>query len=158
MRRKIIPYNPKLKQRAKDLRNDSTLSKVLLWKYLKGKQIKGYDFHRQKPIDNYIVDFFCPELMLALEIDGVSHIGKEKDIYDEERQKLLESFGVKFLRFNDIDVKKNIEGVLMKIEGWIDKHTPNPSPRKDGTQQEGNLHTPNPSQEGNNKKPKWRNW
>jgi very-short-patch-repair endonuclease len=136
MRRKIIFYNPKLKQRAKNLRNNSTLSEVLLWKYLKGKQIKGYDFHRQKPIDNYIVDFFCPELMLALEIDGVSHIGKEKDIYDRERQKLLESFGVKFLRFNDIDVKKNIEGVLMKIEGWIDKYT---------------QPTPNPSQEGNNK-------
>ena len=121
MRRKIIPYNPKLKQLARSLRNNSTLSEVLLWKYLKGKQMKGYAFHRQKPIDNYIVDFFCPELMLALEIDGISHDGKEKNIYDEERQRRLASLGVSFLRFRDIDIKNNIEGVLIRIEEWIDR-------------------------------------
>ena len=56
--RKIISYNPKLKQLAKNLRNNSTLAEVLLWQNLKGKKMKGYDFHRQKPIGNYIVDFF----------------------------------------------------------------------------------------------------
>jgi len=117
--RKILPYNPKLKQLARELRNNSTLSEVLLWKHLKSKQIKGYDFHRQKPIDNYIVDFFCSELMLALEIDGISHDCEEKDIYDKMRQKRLEELGVKFLRFNDLDIKKNIEGVVAEIEKWI---------------------------------------
>lgn len=58
-RRKIIYYNPKLKQLARKLRNNSTLSEILLWKYLKEKQMMGYDFHRQKPLDEYIVDFFC---------------------------------------------------------------------------------------------------
>lgn len=72
-RRKIIPYDPKLKMLVRKLRNNSTLSEVLLWLELKGKQMKGYDFHRQKPIDNYIVDFFCHELMLAIEIGGISH-------------------------------------------------------------------------------------
>jgi very-short-patch-repair endonuclease len=67
-RRKIIPYNPKLKEYARQLRNNSTRSEIILWKYLKGKQMLGYDFHRQKPIDNYIVDFFCSELMLAIEL------------------------------------------------------------------------------------------
>ena len=57
-RRQIIPYNPKLKEIARQLRNNSTLSEVLLWLELKGKKMRGYDFHRQKPIDNYIVDFF----------------------------------------------------------------------------------------------------
>ncbi|MCH8318106.1 MAG: endonuclease domain-containing protein [Bacteroidetes bacterium] len=113
-KRKIIPYNPKLKQLARNLRNNSTLSEVLLWEHLKGKRMKEYDFHRQKPIDNYIVDFFCNELMLAVEIDGDSHDYKfEKD---QRRQKRLESFGVTFLRFDDIDVKQDINSVILRIE------------------------------------------
>ena len=68
--RKIYPYNPKLKELARQLRNDSTLSEILLWNELKGKQVEGYDFQRQKPILNYILDFFCHELELAIEIDG----------------------------------------------------------------------------------------
>lgn len=118
--RKIIPYNPKLKQLAKNLRNNSTLSEVLLWQHLKGKKMKGYDFHRQKPIGNYIVDFFCSDLMLAIEIDGISH--DEKNNKDIKRQKQIENLGISFLRFNDIDVKKNIEGVVVAIEKWIDKY------------------------------------
>ena len=74
-----IYYNPKLKNLARTLRNNSTLSEVLLWNHLKGKQMKGYDFHRQKPLDNYIVDFFCPKLRLIIEIDGESHLFKGKD-------------------------------------------------------------------------------
>ena len=80
--------------------------------------MKGYDFHRQKPIGNYIVDFFCNELMLAIEIDGMSH--DEKIDEDLKRQKQIESFGISFLRFNDLDVKKNMEGVVVAIEEWID--------------------------------------
>ena len=118
--RKIIPYNPKLKQLAKNLRNNSTLSEVLLWQYLKGKKMKGYDFHRQKPLGNYIVDFFCHDLMLVIEIDGISH--DEKIYKDVKRQKELENLGIKFLRFNDVDVKKNMEGVVVAIKEWIEKH------------------------------------
>ena len=120
MRRKIIPYNPKLTKLARTLRNNSTLSEVLLLGALKGKQMRGYDFHRQKPIDRYIVDFYCPDLFLAIEIDGVSHIGKEG--YDEKRQRRLESLGVRFLRFLDSDVKTNLEGVVAAIGEWIDEH------------------------------------
>ena len=121
MRRKIIPYNPQLKQLARNLRNNSTLSEVLLWEHLTGKQMRGFDFHRQKPIDNFIVDFYCSELMLAIEIDGDSHDWKLDE--DEKRQKRLESLGVQFLRFQDIDVKQNMDGVLKMIEDWIDEHT-----------------------------------
>jgi len=77
----------------------------------------GYDFHRQKPIGKYIVDFFCNELMLAIEIDGISHEGREK--YDKKRQKELEIMGIKFLRFDDDEVFYNIEKVLNTIENWI---------------------------------------
>lgn len=109
-----------MKQLARNLRNNSTLSEVLLWEYLKGKKMKGCDFHRQKPVGNYIVDFFCSDLMLAIEIDGISH--DEKINHDIERQKELENFGIEFLRFNDVDVKKNLEGVVMAIEEWIEKY------------------------------------
>ena len=154
MRRKIIPYNPKLKQIARNLRNNSTLLGVLLWRELKGKKVSGYDFHRQKPIDNYIVDFFCNELSLAIEIDGVSHDGKIE--YDEDRQRKLESLGARFLRFTDREVKTNLHGVVMTIEEWIDAHLPTPNPSKGGELPtltppvEGNPPTPaSPPVEGN---------
>ncbi len=117
-RRKIIPYNPKLKAMARKLRNNSTLSEILLWKYLKGKQMMGYDFDRQKPLDEYIVDFFSYELMLAIEIDGHSHDGRFEQ--DERRQRRLESFGIRFLRFDDRALKQDMNSVLHTIEGWIE--------------------------------------
>jgi len=117
MRRKIIPYNPSLKEKARELRNNSTKTEIKLWKFLKGRQMCGYDFHRQKPIGKYIVDFFCNELMLAIEIDGISHEGREK--YDKQRQDELENIGIKFLRFDDDEVFYNIEKVLNTIENWI---------------------------------------
>jgi very-short-patch-repair endonuclease len=126
MRIKIIPYNPNLKEKARELRNNSTLGEVLLWNKLKRRQMKGYQFLRQKPLDHYIVDFFSPDLNLAIEIDGNYHMYKLKD--DTKRQKRLESYGIKFLRFRDEDVKKNIRGVLQKIEDWIKAQTASPGP------------------------------
>jgi len=123
MPNEIIIYNPKLKQLAKKLRKESTLAEVLLWKKLNRKQIKGYDFHRQKPISNYIVDFYCPKLLLVIEIDGISHSEKEK--YDQKRIAKLESLGIHVLVFNDLYVKRNIDGVLMEIHDWIEKFHPN---------------------------------
>lgn len=118
-RRKLIPYNPTLKEKAPELRNNSTNTEILLWSFLKGRQLRGYDFHRQKPIDEYIVDFFCSELMLAIEIDGISHVSKEK--YDSERQTKLEKLGVRFLRFDDDYVFYNCDSVIKTIEKWIDE-------------------------------------
>ena len=112
----IIPYNPELKRFARDLRNNSTLSEVLLWQQIKDKAI-GYEFHRQVPIDQFIVDFYCHELMLAIEIDGSSH--NDKYDYDMERQSKLQDLGVKFIRFNDLDVKGNMAGVLIALEDKI---------------------------------------
>lgn len=123
MRRTIIPYNPALKEKARKLRNNSTFTEILLWNYVKRKQMKGYDFHRQRPIDNYIIDFFCNELYLAIEIDGESHYGNESK--DERRQKKLEKLGIQFLRFDDLEVVHNLEGVLKRIEKWIDEYEDN---------------------------------
>ena len=93
----IIHYNPKLKQLARNLRKHSTLAEVILWKQLQDGKIQGYDFHRQKPVGNYIIDFFCNELRLAIEIDGCSHGYKE--VEDEIRQKELEKLGIRFFSF-----------------------------------------------------------
>ena len=71
----ILPYDPNLKKLARQLRNNSTMSEVLLWRCLKGNQVLGYDFDRQKPIDKYIVDFYCRELS-TIEIDGSTHDNK----------------------------------------------------------------------------------
>src|SRR3989339_977151 len=120
MKRTIIPYNPALKRKARDLRNKSTYAEIILCNYLKHKQLRGYDFHRQKPIDNYIVDFFCNELMLAIEIDGESHYGNEKR--DERRQKKIESYGIEFLRFDDLDIVHKLDLVIKRIEKWIDEY------------------------------------
>ncbi len=126
MYKKIIPYNTKLKEHAKYLRKNSTLSEILLWKKIKNKQIRSFDFDRQKPIDNYIVDFFCAELMLAIEIDGSTHFEQEK--YDNYRQKRLESLGVNFLRFGDIQIKKNANSAVLEILDWIEKNGANERP------------------------------
>ena len=125
----IIPYNPHLKERARQLRKNMTRGEVTLWKYLKGKQMCGYDFDRQRPIDQFIVDFYCKKLMLAIEIDGYSHDSQEAQERDRERQARLESLGVRFLRFREDEVCKHTEGVLMVIENWIrDQTEPTPNP------------------------------
>lgn len=116
MKNKIIPYPPHLRAYAQYLRNNSTLSEILLWKNIK---CKGFEvqFHRQVPMDNFIVDFYCHEIMLAIEIDGSSHDFKYD--YDSRRQAILENYGVHFLRFSDSDVKNNMFSVLLAIEQTI---------------------------------------
>ena len=116
---KVIPYNPKLVELAKHLRNNSTKSEVILWNYLKGKKMLGIDFTRQKPIDSYIVDFFCSKLMLAIEIDGYSHQLEEVYAKDVEKSRRLEELGIKLFRFQDVEVFQNIKGVLQVIENTI---------------------------------------
>lgn len=121
MKNSYLHYNPKLKELARKLRRNSTLSEVLLWKKLKGRQMMGYDFHRQKPIDEYIVDFYCPALKLAIEIDGESHFLRQDE--DTRRQKRLENTGVRFIRFDDLEVKFEMESVLKRIKDWIRQNT-----------------------------------
>ena len=131
-RNKIIPYNSKLKSYARYLRKHSTLSEVLLWEEIKNRTL-GVQFHRQVPIDNFIVDFYCHELLLAIEIDGESHDNKYD--YDQNRQHKLEDLGVRFVRFSDLEVKKDMFSVLRCLEKII---------------YELNEHPPSPPQGGNN--------
>ena len=114
-----IFYNSKLKDLTKQLRNNSTKAEIKFWSYLKDGQLMGYDFHRQKPIDNYIVDFFCNKLMLAIEVDGYTHTFERTAEKDTVKVQKLEELGISVLRFSDDDVLTNIEGVLQSIRDFI---------------------------------------
>ncbi|AIY12340.1 endonuclease domain-containing protein [Cellulophaga baltica] len=117
-RNNIILYNPKLKAYARQLRNNSTLSEVLLWQKIKGK-VLGVEFHRQVPVNEFMVDFYCHETQLAIEIDGSSH-NTQYD-YDCRRQNILETKGVECIRFEDIAVKKELFSVLMALESKVEQ-------------------------------------
>ena len=119
-----VRYNPKLKALSRKLRNNSTLAEILLWNELKSRKMYGCQFMRQKPIGDYIVDFYCSNLNLVIEIDGISHEGKFHP--DMKRQRFLESQGLTILRFNDLDIKKDICNVLRAIGGWIENNPPAP--------------------------------
>ena len=127
-KRKIILYNPKLKEFARKLRNDSTRTEIFLWLKLKGKQMYGYDFHRQKPIDNYILDFFCYELMLGIEVDGYSHQFLEVFNKDGVKEKRMNELGITVLRFSDEQVLKEMENVIRAIEFYIYENEKNTQP------------------------------
>jgi very-short-patch-repair endonuclease len=118
-RRKIIPYNPELKELARQLRNNSTKAEIILWQKLKRKQMYGYDFHRQKPIDNYILDFFCHELMLGIEVDGYSHQIVEVFENDEKKTFKMNELGITILRFSDNQIFNDMQNVLRAIEHFI---------------------------------------
>ena len=94
----IKHYNPRLKERAKELRNNTTFSERVLWKHLKSRQLMGYQFTRQKPIDNYIVDFFCSKLNLVIEVDGDSH--NDKQHYDKQKNDVLRKTGLELIRLD----------------------------------------------------------
>lgn len=113
MPNKIIPYRPELRDLARSLRKNSTLSEVILWQNIK-KRALGVQFHRQVPMLDYIVDFYCHEIGLAIEIDGSSH--DHKFLYDARRQGRLEKEGVQFIRFTDEEVKKELFSVLLALE------------------------------------------
>src|SRR5882672_10069208 len=102
-------------------RNHSTYGEVLLWMELRAGQLNGYKFNRQKPLDQYIVDFYCKRLNLVIEVDGESHHSEEVRLKDEKRQRILEKFGLSFLRFDDWDVRIKMELVLQKIVEFIDE-------------------------------------
>ncbi|WP_419801218.1 endonuclease domain-containing protein [Mucilaginibacter sp.] len=118
MRRKIIPYNPKLKELARNLRNNSTPGEIRLWQELKANQFYGYDFHRQKPLLNYIADFYCAELNLIVEINGRYHEENiEKDVC---RSGELSKYNLKILRFTEQEVKTDMFNVLRTLEIYVE--------------------------------------
>lgn len=115
-----LPYNPKLKPLLNGKRKAGILSEVLFWKQVRAKSFHRIDFDRQRIIGNYIVDFYVKILGLVIEIDGWSH--DQKESYDLERQKYLESLGLHVFRITDFDIKNNLSVVMKELENFIIEH------------------------------------
>jgi very-short-patch-repair endonuclease len=115
----MLRYNKNLKQLSRQLRENMTDAERHLWSKIRMKQLKGYQLYRQKPIGDYIVDFFCPRAKLVVEIDGSQHLVGETIQYDRIRDDYLSSHGLRVLRFTNSDVMRNIEGVIESIEEEI---------------------------------------
>ncbi len=109
-------YNINLRERAKLLRRKGTKAEAYLWKFALKKKIQGYKFLHQRPVMNYLADFMCPELMLIIETDGVSHLLEGAEKKDLTRQRKLEQAGFYILRFEDGAVLNNLSTVLTIIE------------------------------------------
>ncbi len=112
-----------------------TYGEIALWREIKNKKL-GVRFSRQIPIDKYIVDFYCKDLKLAIEVDGAIHFAAGQPKKDRRRQERLESLGVRLVRFSDLDVKNNLSGVLKELKREIENINPTPSPSKEGNTHE----------------------
>ncbi len=117
----IIKYNPKLTEFARQLRNNATKSEIKMWQCLKRKQLYGYDFHRQKPIDEYIADFFCNKLQLVIECDGYSHEIQEVWKKDVRKTKRFNELEIRVLRFSDDQIMNDFENVYRVLEDYVIK-------------------------------------
>ena len=104
-----------LRSRRKGLRKILPKAEILLWQRLRNRKLEGKKFRRQYSIGSFIVDFYCPELKLAIEIDGENHRRKKSVIYDKMRQRKIESYHTKLIRFTNEEVPSNLENVLEKI-------------------------------------------
>jgi very-short-patch-repair endonuclease len=124
-----LPYNPKLKDFSRDLRNNGEKSEAMLWKRLKSKQT-GYAFARQKPILNYIAVFYCKELDLVVEIDGASHFTAEARLRDKERDMQMRAIGLVVVRVNDGDVRRDAD----RVAAYIKEQCELIKGRKDGSE------------------------
>ena len=122
-----IAYNPALKEKARKNRNNPTAAEKKLWfDLLQGKRLGDLKFTRQKPLDEYIVDFYCAQLRLAIEIDGDSHAEQEQ--YDQERTHRLNSLGVEVVRYTHAEVLNNLEGVYSDLKARIQQRQSPKSP------------------------------
>lgn len=112
--------HPTIRQLARELRQPQTPAEATLWRHLRNRNLK-YKFRRQHPIDFFIIDFYCAEAKLLIEIDGASHLIKEQMEYDQARTEYLEDLGYKVIRFTNDDVRYTINQVASEIIRVVEK-------------------------------------
>jgi very-short-patch-repair endonuclease len=117
-----LPYDNSLIEKSRELRNNPTLAEKQFWYQLKEMEFfQEFSFNRQKPIGHYIVDFYCHQLQLVIEIDGDTHYGDDAEEYDMNRTAYLQSQNLEVIRFTNPDVTQNIDGVMIVLEKLIRK-------------------------------------
>jgi very-short-patch-repair endonuclease len=117
--RQMLNYNKTLKSLARELRKNMTDAERLLWSKVRRKQVREYQFYRQRIIGNYIVNFYCPKARLIIEIDGGQHYSGEGVELDKLRDRHLANLGLRVLRLSNMDVLQNIDGVLEYIYDYL---------------------------------------
>ena len=125
-----------VRERARDQRNHPTKAETALWRALRRRSVLGFKFRRQHPVGPYIVDFFCYEAMLAVEVDGEHHGSDEHADYDKHRDRELRRRGIRVLRVSDDDVLTQLDGVVQMIAAALGEHPPEVPPQGDGVQDE----------------------
>ena len=127
--------HPTILARARKLRREMTTQERKLWQRLRHNQLYGIKFRRQHPIGRFVLDFFCYEHKLAVEIDGDSHYQPDQQEYDQARTDWLAQYDIRVIRFTNRDVDRNIESVLDEIARScrvdVDSSSPNPSHRRE---------------------------
>lgn len=118
----MLKYKSHLKEHSQRLRREMTDAEKMLWRKIRRKQLKGYQFFRQKPIGGYIVDFYCPKARLVIEVDGGQHYEGDNKVRDKKREAELKAIGFKVIRYTNLDIIKNLNNVV----GDIYKILPNP--------------------------------
>ena len=127
LKEKVVRYKKSLKKCSRLLRENMTEAEILLREKIRGKQLKGYQFYRQKTIGNYIVDFYSPKAKLVIELDGGQHYSSEGEAKDTVRDGYMKGIGLRVLRFSDKEVFENTQGVLERIWDFlISKISPKP--------------------------------
>ena len=111
--------NKELVKRARVLRSNMTLAEIILWSRLRSKKIDGYKFRRQQPIFDYVIDFYCHELKLIIEVDGEIHSLIEKTDSDTKRDKILKINGYHLIRLSNFEIETNIDATISKIKTFI---------------------------------------
>jgi very-short-patch-repair endonuclease len=111
----MLSYNKNLKSLSKNLRRNMTDAERRLWSKIRGKKLKGCQFYRQKPLGQFIADFYCPKANLVVELDGGQHYYEEGRAKDSLRDDEMKAMGLRVIRFSDRDVFKNLKGVVEEI-------------------------------------------
>lgn len=119
---KYLPLPSQLKQRARDLRKNCTDAETLMWQLLRRNQLLEMGFRRQHPLGNYVLDFYCHEAKLVVELDGGQHNEVKQQSHDEKRTEYLMQQGLTVLRFWNNEVLENTEGVLQTVYEWLEKY------------------------------------
>jgi len=120
-------HRPEMTERARRLRRNLTDVERKLWQRLRRDQLNGLNFRRQHPVGPYVLDFYCPSIRLAIELDGGQHTFDRQRRHDERRTRWLEANGIKLLRFWNNDVTDNLSGVLESIALTASELTPSPT-------------------------------
>lgn len=123
------PYNKVLKSPSRELRSNMTDAEQILWQKLRGKQILGVQFHRQKPILNFIVDFYCPKAKLIIECDGSQHYTEDGLFADRQRDEALNQLGLRVLRFSNFQIIDELEAVCEFIYQVIEEKLAEEKPK-----------------------------